>query len=123
MSQTEEVWEKIPHIERWFANDDWDMPEEEKIEEEEKYPAKFFDFHVPTFWAYLSLIEVINLARAYRSAAYSAYYTNQVGFRIFCDMAWNEGKMDLSQFPEITREFFIRLRAMFSVDEIIFPEN
>lgn len=114
----------IDYIEYWFLNENWELTEEEREKKENEFPARFFDTHVAALWTFLSLMDIINIAKAYKSAAYLAYFHNEKGFKDFCNMAWIERKMDLTKFPILTEEILSRLFVMFGdLDEVIFPAN
>lgn len=116
--------ERIDQIENWFHNEDWELSEEEIQKKENSPPESFFGKHVATLWTHFTILEIIDVARAYKSAAYTAYEFNEGGFRDFCNMAWGpRKKMDLSQIPALTAGDLTKLFNLFDINEIIFPAN
>lgn len=113
----------VPQIENWFLVDEWELTEEKENIRWQMYPFKFFDTYVAEFWSYLTLMEVINLAITIKNAAYVAYSNNERGFRDFCNLAWNERKLDLSEFEELTIKSLNTLDGYFYISEILFPAN
>lgn len=115
--------EEIPQIESWFLDDDWHITKKEVEDRANEFPEKFFDHYIEEFWQCLTIMEIINLARAYKKAAYYAYGYNKAGFGNFCNKAWNQGILDLTYFQGLTKKTLRLIYTMFRANEVIFPAN
>lgn len=88
-----------------------------------KIADKFFNTLLPigVFWPLLDLMQVITLARLFKSAAYLAYENNYADFRTFCDKIWYTKILDFKMLGEITTEQFKDIQKMFLGGDQIFP--
>lgn len=114
--------QKVNEIEEWFDDEQW-KTEKQLESEETKHPNKFFRTYIPTFWSYLSLVDIIILASTNKMAAYTAYGDNIKGFRDFCRRTWKNRCLDLTRLPQLTSERTRHILNLFNKKEIIFPPN
>lgn len=114
---------KIKLIELWFQEEKWCKGKQQVEKEEAEYPRKFFRHLIPHFWSFLSLLDVINLAYTYKTAAYTAYKMNINGFGDFCDYMWKKGILDLRKFPQINSKMLKQLSRMYLIRETIFTAD
>lgn len=115
------LYEEITQIENWFSEDEWHLTQREKEEKRNSYPNKFFYKHIPKFWEYLDIIDVINLALTYKYAAYQAYYHNIRGFKTFCTEVWDMSILNLTRLPSMNTMTLQRIQQEFRTREIIYP--
>lgn len=102
----------ITEIEQWYI-----------LGQQNEHLDEFFQPHIEILWNSLTLLEIFDIIKDSKIAAYTAYQYDYANFKQFCDYTWEHKIIDYRFLPNMEIKQFIQIQNMFNAETIILPGN